>query len=210
MSFSSIVWKGIKQSLGLGANMQEWMRITIGTKGKSLRAEMLKDVEDSIENRILLERLGMTTLFKRKVTKTCKWYPPTQDTYKLNCDGALNDNGPGYGGLIRDWQGNVHIGTSTVKEVIFLELKAIAEGITLAKELQKDRLLVHSDSLWAIQVINKQTLPQWSCLELVRRLDDIKHEFNFIQFEHSYRECNQDADYLAGQEQFCNFCSTSS
>ncbi|KAF5191100.1 RNA-directed DNA polymerase (reverse transcriptase)-related family protein, partial [Thalictrum thalictroides] len=63
---------------------------------------IIDNVLDTGVNKSLLERIGLVITYKHKDVVNCSWDKPEQDFFKLNCDGALNSEGAGYGGLIRD------------------------------------------------------------------------------------------------------------
>lgn len=67
--------------------------------------------------------------------KTCSWLKPQLGCWALNCDGVMDDNKVGYGGLFCDAVGApsfAYFGPGTKKHVLWVELQAIYRGITLA------------------------------------------------------------------------------
>ncbi|KAF5187699.1 Perakine reductase [Thalictrum thalictroides] len=93
---------------------------------------IIDNVLDTGVNKSLLERIGLVITYKHKDVVNCSWDKPKQDFFKLNCDGALNLEGVGYGGLIRDKDGHVllaYLGNSHSKSVIMQELYAIRYGM---------------------------------------------------------------------------------
>ncbi|KAF5194407.1 hypothetical protein FRX31_016006, partial [Thalictrum thalictroides] len=58
----------------------------------------LKEIPDILALRRLVSRLGIVAWVRRVDYIACTWSKPSHDM-KLNCDGAVNDVGNGYGGL---------------------------------------------------------------------------------------------------------------
>ncbi|KAF9614227.1 hypothetical protein IFM89_016072 [Coptis chinensis] len=116
-------------------------------------------LQDTPESRSLCQSIGIQVHFKAKERKWCQWHLPIGPILKLNTDGALNDLGTGYGGVIRDGLMGVeqrlkHIQVlGGMQSVIFQELKAIEIGLIKCHELEVQDIEVESDSLWAIQTI---------------------------------------------------------
>ncbi|KAF9597185.1 hypothetical protein IFM89_016326 [Coptis chinensis] len=80
----------------------------------------------------------------------CTWRSPDEEYYMLNTDGLVQQSSNGYGGTIRDSQGNVLMGFaggSSNTSVIFQELFAIAVGLKQAQSLSIEKLEINSDSL---------------------------------------------------------------
>ncbi|KAF9596330.1 hypothetical protein IFM89_008856 [Coptis chinensis] len=115
------------------------------------------EVNDSPANRALAARLGLELNYTVNEQIGCTWRSPDEEYYMLNTDGSVQQSGNGYGGTIRDSQGNVLMGfarSSSKPSVIFQELFAIAMGLKQAQSLSIAKLEINSDSLGVINIIN--------------------------------------------------------
>ncbi|KAF9626549.1 hypothetical protein IFM89_034962 [Coptis chinensis] len=95
----------------------------------------------------------------------------------LNTDGSVQESGNGYGGTIRDSQGNVLLGfagSSSKPSVIFQELFAIAMGLKQAQFLSIAKLEINSDSLGAINIINGLARSLWNQLIFFGKLSGVE------------------------------------
>ncbi|KAF7815210.1 putative ribonuclease H-like domain-containing protein [Senna tora] len=114
--------------------------------------------------------------------------PPPPGWWKLNVDGTCQGSPKliAGGGLIRDSHGNwIHGFTKFFGQgsSLLAELWAIYEGLTLAKSLHYEKLIVESDSLTAINLLSK--------------LEVTLSAFSEVEFRHIFREGNVYADLLA-------------
>ncbi|KAF9606565.1 hypothetical protein IFM89_026625 [Coptis chinensis] len=101
----------------------------------------LSDVKDSYSLRALVTRLGLQINFKPQEVHWCKWKPAEQETFMLNTDGSVQQNGNGYGGTIHDGLGFVvraYAGCSSKNSTIYQEIQAIAVALKQAQELVKN------------------------------------------------------------------------
>ncbi|KAF5198102.1 Hva22-like protein a [Thalictrum thalictroides] len=130
----------------------------------------------------------------------CTWEKPKIGWTKLNTDGSLDLKNAGLGGLLRDHLGRPSCGfvTKSSRDGIFsLEIWAIWRGLILALGQGVKSIWVESDSMSAVQVINKEwpyPLKYGSCLKHIWKL---LNNFENFQVSHSWREANQAADHLA-------------
>ncbi|KAF9614903.1 hypothetical protein IFM89_021260 [Coptis chinensis] len=116
----------------------------------------LADVKESTSLRIVAARLRLELNFKEPFPQWIKWELAAADSYMLNTDGSVQENGNGFGGVIRDIMGNVSLayaGSSSKPSVIYQELFAIAKGLQHTKEKGIINLEVNSDSAGAINII---------------------------------------------------------
>ncbi|KAF5185168.1 hypothetical protein FRX31_025246 [Thalictrum thalictroides] len=98
-------------------------------------------------NNGLIDRLGLSVPFKKKNVQHYIWEKPDPRWLKLDYDGALNDQGTGYGGLIRNEDGYVllaYIGCSKTNSVIIQELNVIYYGLKEVVQIGATNLLVAS------------------------------------------------------------------
>ncbi|KAF9611346.1 hypothetical protein IFM89_030135 [Coptis chinensis] len=69
-------------------------------------------VKESASLRILAARLGLYLNLKELVAHWIKWEPVADDSYMLNTNSLVQQNGNGFGGIIRDALGNVTLAYS--------------------------------------------------------------------------------------------------
>ncbi|KAI3907566.1 hypothetical protein MKW98_016210 [Papaver atlanticum] len=97
-----------------------------------------------------------------------RWNPPDSNFVKLNVDGASTDAGmAGTGGILRASDGHFlaafarHIYHSSNNVA---ELWAIRDGLKLASSLGMKRLVVESDSKYAVNVCKGLLHGTWLCI----------------------------------------------
>ena len=120
---------------------------------------------------------------------------------KLNFDGfALGNSGKvGGGGLIRDHQGNWIRGYTRPlgnTSNFIAELWALRDGLTIAKELEINNLIVEMDALSVVMLMNNSStnlLMEPLLFDYRNLLKDIPNK----RIVHTFREANQFADALA-------------
>ncbi|KAF5202092.1 Ribonuclease h-like superfamily protein [Thalictrum thalictroides] len=161
----------------------------------------IRDIPDTSVIKALVGRLGIITNFRTNTFIPCTWTRPLQGTIKINCDGAVKADGSGFGGLLRDSEGQVvcaYSGRGFSSSVYQQELNAVHKGIQLAKDQGFTKIEVASDSLGVIRTMNKMEEPPWDCQDQVREIRELAAWFEEIRFYHAFRETNRAADYLAG------------
>lgn len=90
--------------------------------------------------------------------RTCVWLKPQQGYWTLNCNGAMDDNRVGYGGLFRDDIGTAnfaYIGPGDKRHVLWAEFQAIYRGISLALPRRWRNLRIMFDSKLAVDILNR-------------------------------------------------------
>ncbi|KAF7801271.1 reverse transcriptase [Senna tora] len=140
---------------------------------------------------------------KSIATFSVGWDPPPLGWWKLNTDGSCqgNQNMIGGGSLIRDSNGNWVNGFSKFMgegNNLIAELWAIFEGLKLANHLHCSHLIVESDSLAVVNLINSNNcgkLHQLSSLVLICRAT--LSDFSEVKVVHVHKEGNACADILA-------------
>ncbi|KAF5185922.1 hypothetical protein FRX31_024491 [Thalictrum thalictroides] len=88
----------------------------------------VKEIPNTQVLRSLVDRLGIVVDHKEASYIACTWNPHLKGVIKLNCDGAVNDNGNSFGGLMRNWKGDVlcaYIGKDDSTFVFQQELHAV-------------------------------------------------------------------------------------
>ncbi|KAK9749278.1 hypothetical protein RND81_02G114800 [Saponaria officinalis] len=140
--------------------------------------------------------------YGRKKEITVRWSPPQEDWYVLNVDGASRGNPglAGAGGLIRDTKGIMltafaeKLGHSTNMRA---ELMALSRGIQLAKQMGHNRVIVQTDSLTLVNLL-QQTDHHCSYFHLLQLCKEVfKSDQWRVEVVHVYREANSCADWLA-------------
>lgn len=126
---------------------------------------------------------------------------PSDEGVQLNTTGSSQGNPvqAGAGGLIRDRGGTWCIGFSSnlgVRSNMFAELWAIRQGLTLAWDAGYPRVIVETDSLEAVRLVDDNFM--------VRTHRALVHDIRFLiardwecKIQHVLREANQCADHLA-------------
>ncbi|KAK9029308.1 hypothetical protein V6N11_026427 [Hibiscus sabdariffa] len=130
-----------------------------------------------------------------------RWTKPQFGWHKLNSDGALdNRNGvASCGGLIRDDGGSWLIGFSKrigICSVLEAELWGIYEGLLAAWTIGSRYLLVESDCLEAIKLVNNRRNSD-GVLSMVLSIDEVLNRPWCVRFSHIARDGNHAADWMA-------------
>ncbi|GLT50394.1 hypothetical protein SLA2020_238810 [Shorea laevis] len=130
------------------------------------------------------------------------WKPPDDGWFKLNTDGsfARESNSASAGGLIRNSLGSwltgftVNIGRASV---FMAELWGLREGLRLCKALGLTRVFAELDSLMVVHLINNNREPDNLSAAIVLDIKNLTSEFQDCILQHTLREGNAAADYLA-------------
>lgn len=169
----------------------------------------LGEIQHSLPTCELLARLNISFSSRpRRITKV-RWNAPDHNVYKINSDGALAGGRGGYGGVIRNSGGQVlacYRGPSPKLNITFLEILGICEGLKLALSLGLGTVIVESDSLQAINILNKEESCPWYCSNSVNEILNLVASFFHVKFIHVFREANMVADMLA-KSSLCEFCT---
>ncbi|KAF5187308.1 Ribonuclease h domain [Thalictrum thalictroides] len=129
------------------------------------------------------------------------WTRPDTGIVKLNCDGAVNEKGNGFGGIMRDCMGEVsvaYMGRDTTASVFQQELNAVHRCLQLAAMEGISKIEVASDSLRVVKAINKLEAPPWQFQNQLREVWEIAESMEHFRVYHVSRETNRAADQLAG------------
>ncbi|XP_077231963.1 uncharacterized protein LOC143865528 [Tasmannia lanceolata] len=158
----------------------------------------LQDVDNS-RNNLIAANFGYVLCPIKAETKWCSWKKPDPDSFKINTDALLDSEGGGIGGLIRDEYGMViaMFSMNVEREEIFeLELLAVHQGITLAREMGLKSIWIESDSKLAIDMIIGTSSRPWSKLNLIKDIKKSLACFDSWKLSHIWREDNAAADFL--------------
>nr|XP_023916422.1 uncharacterized protein LOC112028020 [Quercus suber] len=129
------------------------------------------------------------------------WTKPPQDWVKLNTDSSAlgNPRKAGCGGLIRNHQGEwirgFARGLGNTSSFV-AELWALRDGLTMAKELGVNNLLVEMDALSVVLLLNNNTV-NMVMEPLLTDCRNLLQSFPNKRVIHTFREANQCADVLA-------------
>ncbi|KAH0726142.1 hypothetical protein KY284_002007 [Solanum tuberosum] len=128
-----------------------------------------------------------------------RWIKPIK--YKLNTDGYSKGNPgkAGGGGILRNERGHLimayaeYFGECSNN---MSEAKAILFGIEWCLDKGFTNILVESDSMLIINMINGKAKTPWQIKHIIEDIHSLKVQGTF-SFQHCYREVNMIADYLA-------------
>jgi ribonuclease HI len=126
------------------------------------------------------------------------WRTPAVGCVKINTDGCVKDGLASGGGIIRDHAGNcISAFSASYGPCLILEaeLRAIHDGILLARDLGLSDIWVEADSSVAIHCILRGGGP-WTIQGILRQIVDCL-SFDRDTISHIFREGNQVADALA-------------
>jgi ribonuclease HI len=130
------------------------------------------------------------------------WKRTHGDWVKLNCDGAYKESVDiaGCGGLIRDSNGQWlkgyvwKIGTC---DVLYAEMWGMYEGLRIARRQGFSQLIVESDSKLLVDMVTRNCKINGAIPVLIRRIRDLIKLPDEVQINHTLREGNRSADWLA-------------
>ncbi|WJX23235.1 hypothetical protein P8452_12461 [Trifolium repens] len=130
------------------------------------------------------------------------WNRPRGDWVKLNCDGAYKESLDlaGCGGLIRDSGGQWLIGYARkigMCDALHAEMWGMYEGLKIARSKGFSHLIVESDSKLLVDMVTNNCKINGATPVLIRRIRDLINLPWHVQINHTLREGNRCADWLA-------------
>ena len=132
---------------------------------------------------------------------SASWNPPRHGWIKVNVDGAFAMNlGLGCGGLMRNSNGKFIEGFMfhpTEGDSFTAELWALILGLKLAWEKGERRIIVESDALELIQLLEQGNTSQHADAELIQEAKSLIGRQWEIELLHIPRGANSVADFLA-------------
>ncbi|GKV23249.1 hypothetical protein SLEP1_g33000 [Rubroshorea leprosula] len=142
-----------------------------------------------------------------------RWFPPDFPFLKLNTDGALNHSSgrASAGGLIRDHGGRwihgfaINIGPQTT---YMAELWGCQIGLQLVLELGITHLVLEMDSLFTVQMIQARKAGDGQTSVLLLDIFHLVNSFEVCIVQHTLREGNTAADFMASIGQDLNHSTT--
>ncbi|KAF7834787.1 putative ribonuclease H protein At1g65750 family [Senna tora] len=134
-------------------------------------------------------------------TKFIRWKPPRDDFVKCNVDGSVYEGkDAACGGLLRDAAGDFitcfssNLGRCSITVA---ELHAIQEGLKMAWDHGYRNIIMEVDSQIAIDLIQKEINPLHPHCSIVKSIQHLMNRDWRVIFQHTYREGNGVADFLA-------------
>ncbi|XP_050214265.1 uncharacterized protein LOC126665493 [Mercurialis annua] len=153
-----------------------------------------------LQNLVNLEKWsGYISPITRPI-KWCRWKGPDIGWIKLNTDGSIDREYAGFGGLLRDYNGDAICGfvsKAALNDIFLVELWAIWRGLVLASGLGIKVIWVESDSLSAVKTINKEQSYSQRAAECLNHIWFLLKKFEKHRISHAWRETNKAADYLS-------------
>jgi ribonuclease HI len=131
-----------------------------------------------------------------------KWNQNNHVGVILNVDGSClgSPARTGYGGILRNDAGFYLSGFSGYlhgsSDILYAELYAIYQGLSLAKEKGIVNLICYSDSLLCTNIITGPTLKYHVYAVLIQDIKELLEQTQ-ASISHTLREGNQCADFLA-------------
>ncbi|KAL9228579.1 hypothetical protein vseg_004142 [Gypsophila vaccaria] len=138
-----------------------------------------------------------------RVERYIRWHPPPHNWFLLNTDGASRGNPglAGCGGIIRNDAENfvsAFTFSSGICTSMRAEMRALVVGLEHARSLGLTNLLVHMDNKACVDFFRHEQLLSNSLRPLVHRSRElIALEGWEVRIDHTYREANRAADWLA-------------
>ncbi|KAF7801847.1 reverse transcriptase [Senna tora] len=178
--------------LGLETRIPPEMKIAVLAKGKAVEFTFLSSNSNK----------SCPKAFK---TQSVKWNPPPKDLIELNTDGSCikESEAIGAGVVIRNHDGawikgfHIFLGSSSS---LLAELWAIDTGIKLAASLNFKNIIVESDNLLAVNMLNDNGLPNiHHMFPLIYSCRSGLNDFEHSVIQHIFREGNYCADFWQGK-----------
>ncbi|CAL5428867.1 unnamed protein product [Camellia sinensis] len=139
---------------------------------------------------------------KPRATKTiaCSWNSPPIHCFKLNTDGATNENHAAAGDIIRDNHGNWVSGFCRFLDKtnsLTTELWTLRDGLKLALDMGLTPIEVESDALTLVHMVLNNCNDQHHLSNIVHDCKFLLDSLRLPTVKHIFREANQSVDALA-------------
>lgn len=132
------------------------------------------------------------------------WVRPDQGWLKINTDGAVSSAlMASCGGVLRDAEGRWHKGFSrnlgdiVTQNAFLAELLAVQTAVELVMSLDIPHIIVENDSLEVINCLEDGHTHGHQYAHIVQGILTLKAAHGSMLFQHTNREANLVADYLA-------------
>jgi len=135
-----------------------------------------------------------------KTIQYIRWRTPARGTVKINCDGAKSPNGASAGFVIRSWTGGLLLAGGRFLEqapILVAEATAVRDGIIAALDAGFRSIEVEGDNQIVIRAIQGRIEPPWRIASLIEDIRNLSRRCEVILFNHTYREGNRAADWIA-------------
>lgn len=146
-----------------------------------------------------IERLSGLISPVTRLNKWCMWRKPDFGWTKLNTDGSIDRENAGFGGLLRDYQGDpicAYVSKAFIDDIFLVELWAVWRGLVLANSLGIKLVWVESDSMSVVKNINKEMYSP-KADKYLKNIWKLLKKFEKWKISHSWRESNRAADHLS-------------
>lgn len=140
--------------------------------------------------------MSMTYLVLRRkvISRDYGWKSPSNNTVKLNIDGASKDhNMTESGGVIRDMRGDWLKGFFKFLRncsAIVVGFWGVLKGLKLAKRLGLRRVEMNVDYELVVRTIQEESRSIPNCLALIREIMILINEHEIITISHTFRYAN--------------------
>lgn len=137
------------------------------------------------------------------VARSIRWYSwekPEFGWTKLNTDGSIDRENAGFGGLLRNYNGDpicAYVSKAHQNDIFLVELWAIWRGLVLASGLGIKAIWVESDSLSVVKTINKKQPYSSRAGSCLNHTWVLLEKFEKYRVSHTWRETNKAADFLS-------------
>ncbi|KAF8400370.1 hypothetical protein HHK36_013668 [Tetracentron sinense] len=166
----------------------------------AIREVKQRSVEDSDKHRSLLANWGIDAAFVRSPIQVCSWCKPPEGWWALNTDVSLRENAAGLGGILRDHRGELCVAFAEGcgrDDIDALELRALIQGLQMAKGFGASKLWVYADSKWVVDCLIGLITPPWRWSAELWVAKELVNDFVDCNIRHVWREANRAADSLA-------------
>ncbi|KAL0907215.1 hypothetical protein M5K25_025769 [Dendrobium thyrsiflorum] len=105
--------------------------------------------------------------------KIVKWIKPSSPFVKLNSDGSVGNSGAGFGGIVRNYLGNVlfaYAGKADTSNVLTAELLGLLYGLISCSERGFLNINIEVDAISLIQIFNRKDFMGNACADFFAKL----------------------------------------
>ena len=141
--------------------------------------------------------------FLTPVPGSSRWYSwkrPEIGWTKLNTDGSIDRENAGFGGLLRDHNGDpicAYVSKAHQNDIFLVELWAVWRGLVLASRLGIKAIWVESDSMSVVKTINREQPYSSRVGSCLNHIWILLKKFEKYRVSHTWRETNQAADCVS-------------
>lgn len=152
---------------------------------------------------------GLNQHIAHRLPKEVRWDKPDEGVCSLNVDGSAMTNPglAGFGGIVRDSNGKFvrgFYGSVGWSDILHAEVMAIFHGLRMCWEVGIRKLVCCSDSMLAVSLIQQGVSPLHRHANELAIIHDLLRRDWEITINHTYREGNFCADFLAKMGARCN------